>query len=182
MSDTRSKILSAAEQMVRSGGYNGFSFREIALSVGIKSASVHHHFPTKESLTLEVARQYEGNFFEALGEPSPAGVDVSTQLNRYCEVFKSAFESSGRACLCGILSNEAEQLPESVREVIIAFVQSNIAWLEESLSKAGGGDQAREKAEFIYCALEGAMGVAALQQDIGWIDRVTKVVCHAALN
>jgi TetR/AcrR family transcriptional repressor of nem operon len=181
MSVTRSRILSAAEEMVRSGGYNGFSFRDIASSVGIKSASVHHHFPTKEALTLEVARQYQEKFFGALGEPAPAGSDSTAQLNHYCEVFRRAFESSGRACLCGVLSNEAEQLPDSVREVIIDFVRANISWLEKALELNSENGLARERAELVYCALEGAMGVASLQQDHNWIDRVSQTVCNAAL-
>ncbi len=170
--------------MARSGGYNGFSFREIATSVGIKSASVHHHFPTKENLTLEVARLYEESFFAALGEFAPPGGTPESQLRHYCDVFKNAFESSGRACLCGVLSNEAEQLPQSVREVIAGFVSANISWLEQAIKQGSadsGYDNAREKAELVYCALEGAMGVAALKQDIGWITRVSKHARHAAL-
>ena len=188
MTDTRSRILNSAEKLVRTGGYNGFSFREIASSIGIKSASVHHHFPTKEKLTLEVARRYEQTFFDALGEPAPAGTTPEVQLERYCEVFRTAFESSGRACLCGILSNEAEQLPESVRRVITEFVSANISWLEEAMEPARDrgstedcSDSARERAELVYCALEGAMGVAALKQDGDWIARVSRSLRKTAL-
>ena len=49
-------ILKITEEMVRRGGYNGFSFREIAKQVGIKSSSVHYHFPTKEDLGVAVAK------------------------------------------------------------------------------------------------------------------------------
>ncbi|MEM7674070.1 MAG: TetR/AcrR family transcriptional regulator [Verrucomicrobiota bacterium] len=176
MSDTRSRILEVAEDMVRSGGYNGFSFREIASSIGIKSSSVHHHFPTKEALTLEVARQYHENFFASLGEPLQTKSDSKARLRHYCGVFRSAFESSGRACLCGILSNEAEQLPESVRKVIVDFVRANVSWLEQVLEQDYEDGMARERAELVYCALEGAMGVASLQQDLSWIDRIYKSV------
>lgn len=166
--------------MIRAGGYNGFSFREIAGAVGIKSASVHHHFPTKEALALEVARQYNDSFFSALGEPAPAGSDARTQLNLYCEVFRNAFRSSGRACLCGVLSNEAEQLPESVRTLVVEFVAANVSWLEQALEQTTVNGNARERAELVYCALEGAMGVAALQQDHNWVDRVANAVDRLA--
>ena len=58
MEATQIKILAAAEQRIRTAGYHGFSFREIAADVGIKSSSVHHYFPTKESLGVAVARRY----------------------------------------------------------------------------------------------------------------------------
>ncbi len=49
MSSIAESIMDAAELRMRGGGFNGFSFREIADDVGIKSSSVHYHFPTKRS-------------------------------------------------------------------------------------------------------------------------------------
>lgn len=40
-----------AEAHIREVGYWGFSFRDLAANIGIKSASVHHHFPTKAGMT-----------------------------------------------------------------------------------------------------------------------------------
>ena len=36
----------------------GFSFRELAADVGVKSSSVHYHFPTKEALAAAVIRRW----------------------------------------------------------------------------------------------------------------------------
>jgi TetR/AcrR family transcriptional repressor of nem operon len=58
MTEMRNAILDAAEARIRRGGYSGFSFREIAVDVGVKSSSVHYHFPTKEMLAAAVARRY----------------------------------------------------------------------------------------------------------------------------
>jgi TetR/AcrR family transcriptional repressor of nem operon len=41
----------------------------LANEVGIKSASVHYHFPTKEDLGAELAKRYTENFLSALGDP-----------------------------------------------------------------------------------------------------------------
>jgi TetR/AcrR family transcriptional repressor of nem operon len=73
MSDNKTKIIDAAENMIRSGGYNGFSFRDIAAEIGIKSSSVHYYYPRKEDLALEVAVRYKENFIAALGDPKPEG-------------------------------------------------------------------------------------------------------------
>jgi AcrR family transcriptional regulator len=57
------------------GGYDGFSFRELAADVGVKSASVHHHFPTKAILGAGVARRYTDRFTEAVkAGPQPGTV------------------------------------------------------------------------------------------------------------
>ena len=157
--------------MVRSGGYNGFSFREIAAEIGIKSSSVHYYFPTKEALALEVARSYTNDFFGALGEPDLAEGSASDRIRHYCDVFQSAFETSGRACLCGMLSNEVALLPEALRQEVVGFVDANINWLEKALSLDAASDHHRT-AKAIYCGLEGAMAAAALTNDVSWIEDV----------
>lgn len=52
MPSTRDTIMDAATAIVQAHGYNGLSFRELAKQVGIKSASIHHHFPTKATSAL----------------------------------------------------------------------------------------------------------------------------------
>lgn len=39
--------MASGRKMMQTRGYNGLSFRELAKEVGIKSASIHYHFPTK---------------------------------------------------------------------------------------------------------------------------------------
>ena len=58
MTDVKIAIMDAAERRMQQGGFGGFSFREIAADVGIKSSSVHYHFPTKENLAAAVIRRW----------------------------------------------------------------------------------------------------------------------------
>ncbi len=44
MSGMAERLMDLAEAHIRDRGYGGFSFRDLAAEVGIKSASVHHHF------------------------------------------------------------------------------------------------------------------------------------------
>ena len=48
----RETILDAAEKRIRSVGYNAFSFRDLADDVGIRSASIHYHFPQLFEITV----------------------------------------------------------------------------------------------------------------------------------
>lgn len=140
---------------------------------------MHHHFPAKENLAVSVTKRYSEAFFEELGEPVYPKATFERQIKRYGSVFKIAYESSGRACLCGVLSNEADLLPDSVKTAVIEFVEANIVWLEKVISHYGSEDQrgqAREIARVIYCSLEGAMGVAAISKDGTWVDDVASIV------
>jgi hypothetical protein len=42
--ETAERLMGLAEAHIRSAGYAGFSFRDLAAEIGIKTASVHHHF------------------------------------------------------------------------------------------------------------------------------------------
>ena len=52
--ETRERILDAGARMLRTRSYFGFSFNDIALEVGVRKASLHHHFGSKEALALEL--------------------------------------------------------------------------------------------------------------------------------
>ncbi|MEM9773358.1 MAG: TetR/AcrR family transcriptional regulator [Chloroflexota bacterium] len=181
MSDTKTQIIQIAEQLVRSGGYNGFSFREIAAEIGIRSASVHYHFPSKEDLALAVANRYKQNFFEALGDPAPDGGNTKSQLAHYGQVFQDSFKASRSACLCGMLSNEIALLPAVVKQVLVSFIDENLKWLQQAITYgASDADSAKVKqqAQLVYAALEGAMSVSALMQSDEWLQSVSNLVAE----
>src|SRR5260370_11493831 len=79
MSDVKAAIMDAAERRMQQGGFGGFSFREIAADVGIKSSSVHYYLPTKEDLAAAVNRrwaEYTSELIdkELLKDPDPVRV------------------------------------------------------------------------------------------------------------
>jgi TetR/AcrR family transcriptional regulator, transcriptional repressor for nem operon len=53
------QLLDATERRMRAGGYHAVSFRDVAADVGIRSASVHHHFPQKADLGTALVRRYQ---------------------------------------------------------------------------------------------------------------------------
>ncbi len=170
MRDTSTQILDAAEFMIRDGGYYGFSFRQIADQLSIKSASVHYHYPTKEALAAAVAERYTERFLEALGDPQR-----SDAIRHYASLFKGALESDGRACLCGILAGEMGKIPESVRDTLRVFSDKNVAWLEVAFQAANGGwtkQRCHEAALALFSGLEGGMTFAALHGQPEHLEKV----------
>ena len=148
MSDRREAILDVAERLIRTHGYSGFSFREIADEVGIKSASVHYHFPTKPDLAAAVAKRYRERFAESLNAAESRGEE---RVSAWRDLFENALKDDGLMCLCGILAVEGDSLPANVAEEALAFLQFGIASLDEAVP--GKGTR-------ILSQLEGAMLIA----------------------
>jgi AcrR family transcriptional regulator len=69
-SKSKTEILDLAIPLFAQSGYAGVSMRDIANAVGIKAASLYHHFPDKQTLYLQaMARAFEDKaqgFAEAL--------------------------------------------------------------------------------------------------------------------
>ena len=82
MSDMKTAILDAAERRIQAGGFGGFSFREIAEDVGIKSSSVHYHFPTKEDLAAEVVRRWADRTSENIDREFAKDPNRQTRLGQ----------------------------------------------------------------------------------------------------
>ena len=54
MNDTRNEIIRIGNELVRSVGYNAFSYADIAKALNIKNAAIHYYFPSKSDLGVEI--------------------------------------------------------------------------------------------------------------------------------
>ncbi|MGR9186120.1 TetR/AcrR family transcriptional regulator (plasmid) [Rhizobium leguminosarum] len=175
--DMREAVMSAARATVQAHGYNALSFRELAKEVGIKSASVHYHFPTKGALGAALARRYTEDGAAYLTDLLATSEDATWCMDRYTEIFRSALANDNRMCLCGIMSAELDDLPTEVRTEVDKFAAMNVGWLSKVLSRAkpSASDQdLQEHAMAIFAAIEGAQLVARGCQDIGIYDRTIR--------
>ena len=167
MSETAERLLDLAEAHMRHAGYDGFSFRDLAIEIGIKSASVHHHFPTKAKMAAAVVRRYGDRFFAAIA-PKPHE-SASDAIAAYRSSFRGALASDGRICLSVVLGAQAGALPPEVAEEIRSFFRRCV----EDLSGRIGGPEAEKRAFHVMATLEGAMILARSCESIEAFDHAT---------
>ncbi len=103
--------MTAAKATVQAHGYNALSVREIAKEVGIKSASVHYHFPTKGDLGAALERRYTEEGAVYLAELLATSNDASWCMDRYAAIFRAALANDNHMCLCGIMSADSTTFP-----------------------------------------------------------------------
>lgn len=153
--DTVERILDSAEAQARIGGYNAFSFREIAKDIGIKSASIHYHFATKEDLSTALVQRYATRFLFGI-EQIDVTKGLPTQLDAYIDSFRQALVRDQKMCLCGVLGAESDVLPIGLRDAVAEFFRANLAWLTARL-QAGLVSEAPRKAAHLLATVEGAL-------------------------
>jgi TetR/AcrR family transcriptional regulator, transcriptional repressor for nem operon len=174
LNDTKTKLLDAAAALVQTRGYNGFSFHDLADAVGIRTASIHYHFPSKGDLAEALAERYTAHFMARLG--SAAVGTPHDRLTHYVSVFRDALQQ-GRMCLCGMIGVEVETVPEPVAASVRSFFEHNVQWLAEVLLRDGLKPAAASRqARLILSALEGAMLIARTSNDPGAFDDVASAL------
>lgn len=162
MSETAERLMDLAEERMREAGYHGFSFRELAAKIGIKSASVHHHFPTKADMAAAVARRYLERFLENVApKPGETGEDV---IAVYRSAFRRSIEQDGGMCLSGMLGAESGGLPTEVAEEIENFFRRAV----EDLAQRLGGSE--DRAFAVLATLEGALIIARAYGEVAAFD------------
>lgn len=159
-------ITQVAQELIQTRGYDGFSYRDVADRVGIKSASVHYHFPAKADLALAVAQQYRANFAETVAALDHGAADPVQRLEGFAAIFQNTLEDLHRVCLCGMLASEANSLPGEVRQEIQGFFTDQAQWLAATITDGIQADQINSQidpdafAQLFLSALEGAMMMA----------------------
>lgn len=158
-STVRDRILDAAERRARTGGYHGFSFRDIAADVGVKSSTVHYYFPTKADLGAALAERYTERAKAYLGRPEEQSAEEA--IERLTQLFRDALLKDDRMCLCGLFAAERDALPAEVADATVGFFRLVLDYL----ATAFGANWTGEPPAAILARLEGALILARMLKD-----------------
>jgi TetR/AcrR family transcriptional repressor of nem operon len=135
---TREALLDAACELLRSVGYASFSYRDLAEKVGIRTASIHYHFPSKADLgvaLVEKLRLLTQERERALTLEHP---NVRNRLIALCGHIAEHTCTGLKSCPINLLQAEYAVLPEPVQRGVNRLVDEKISilarWLEDGRS------------------------------------------------
>jgi TetR/AcrR family transcriptional regulator, transcriptional repressor for nem operon len=129
---TRARLIAEAQAMVRRRGYTGFSYADLAEAIGIRKASIHHYFPTKEDLGAALIEAYRERYDTALATIWEASESGLARVKAYTGLYRDGL-SHDLGCLCGVMACERDILPGRLREAIARFFEAHLLWLERAL-------------------------------------------------
>ncbi len=175
MTGTLERLLEAAEDRIRTSGFHAVSFRDLAADLGIKSASVHYHFPRKEDLGVAVVTRYATRVFDALEAETTKTATGVERLAALVTVYRAALLKDDKTCLCGVMGAESLGLPEPVRIAVQDFLEANIAWVADAMRDLSL-DRPEARAAAVIASLQGAMMLSVNLRDMEVFDRVADQV------
>jgi len=177
------KILAAATRIAQAHGYGGLNIRNLAADVGIKAASIYHHFPSKADLAAAVAKRYWEDSAAVLEGLWTESSDPLHCLRQYPNTFRKSLESDNRMCLCSFMAAEFDDLPEAVKKEVQTFADINVGWLGKVLSAAAvvTSEESERRARAIFAAVAGAQLMARSRSDISLFDALIESYRAAGL-
>ena len=133
---TADEILTHAERLIIAGGYNGFSYADIANEIGIRKPSIHHHFPTKADLVRTLVSRYRQEALAGIAEIERHVGDPIGVLRSYVDYWRACIaDASHPFCVCALLAGELPSLPEQVADEVTAHFRTLSAWLTSVLER-----------------------------------------------
>lgn len=164
IASTSEKILDIAQALIVAGGYNGFSYADISAAIGIRKASIHHHFPTKAELVSVLVDRYRQQTEAGLKSLREGISSPAEQLQAYVNYWHSCIrDASLPFCVCAMLASEMQMLPEEVARQVRGHFHSLAGWLTSVLQDGTENGlfqldkRPEEEAQMLMASVHGAM-------------------------
>lgn len=136
LSTTSDDILASTRNLLISGGYNSFSYADISEIVGIRKASIHHHFPSKVDLVRELVKRYREDGQESVAVLEQKVSNALDILKTYANHWAACIEDASRPyCVCAMLASELPSLPTEVATEVTNFFRFISSWLTSVMER-----------------------------------------------
>ncbi|MBX9885799.1 MAG: TetR/AcrR family transcriptional regulator [Novosphingobium sp.] len=177
--DTRTLLLDHAEAAVRARGFDGFSYADLAETVGIRKPSIHHHFPRKADLALALVERYVARLFARLAALDTREDRASDRLRALIGSFREALDGGSKLCLCVAFAAGRDSLDPAVLARVNAF-HERVVDVFAACFAAGAADGSvagvadpRAEAHAALALMEGAQLVARAAGRLELFDAAT---------
>jgi TetR/AcrR family transcriptional repressor of nem operon len=162
---TREQILAVARSLIETRSYLGFSFQDVADAIGIRKASLYHHFPTKKALGIAVIRQATQQFkdWDAARVRAPADA-----LESYFRMYRNTLKAGAGMCPAGALAPGWDCIEADLRQAVQDLRNTQVLWLTGVLgallpaSPKKGAPPAAVLAAYVFSVCQGALLAARM--------------------
>lgn len=179
MSVTREKILELGENLIRTKGYNAFSYQDISTELGIKNAAVHYYFPSKENLGTSIVKTNIQRFEEMIDNMHSRGFDEWQQLDTFIKIYIKSHREQ-KLCIVGSLGPDFNTLSLSTQNELIRMTEIIHKWLTNILTTGKEkkvfifNDEPQNKATLIFSTLVASLQLSRMMEKLDY-----KSICQS---
>jgi len=174
---TKEEILDAAQDLIQTRSFHGFSFQDLANRVGIRKPSLYHYFDSKDAIALAVLERSADWVRTQLTKVD--GEEPTARLERYFEMFRDIHGKGERMCPGGSFASLFDGVSSSVQSTLHRFTKMHLDLLE-SIVREGTergqfqikGQRPRDVAMQVFAGIQGALMTGRLTGDTHVIDAV----------
>jgi len=163
--DTRSRILEIAQPLLQRRGFNGFSYRHLADALGIKTAAVHYHFPSKTDLGVELAAELRRGFQRWAADVDARIPSPRERLDAFFDMHRQFLDEEVASPL-GVLEAAYSSLPARMQYGVRSLASEIHGWLARTLRQGLDNDElafagdADDQAIVLGATVRGALHLA----------------------
>tara|TARA_R110001583_G_scaffold195458_1_gene373835 strand:+ start:6614 stop:7213 length:600 start_codon:yes stop_codon:yes gene_type:complete len=166
------EIIDLARLLIANGGYNGFSYADIAKALGVTNASIHYHFPAKADLVKAVVTRYREESRRQLDLAAAAHDDPVQLLRLFIQFWEHCLHDGPLPfCICVMLASELPLIPDAVADEVQGHFDDLSGWLTTVMERAEARCQvclqagAKAEARMLMTLVHGSMISARAARD-----------------
>lgn len=165
--DTKTQALNLAKEYLQTLGFSGFSFQTIADSLGIKKASLHYYFPSKEEMGLAVIEDYIGGH-KKWAEKIQA-LPSKSKLEKLVKGFNTLSSKHNMICPVGSFSSDFNGMSPKMKKKLKQFHFLIRDWLIETIEQGKKEGTIRRNldtesaADWFLTTLQGGVQIARIR-------------------
>lgn len=149
----KEQIVDLAADLLRIKGFEGFSYQDLANTLGIRKASIHHHFAKKEDLGLALCDWTRDWLVEGLEHFDAKGVDAWDRLARYVRGATKHMMNGEKRCPLSSLHGDLPLLPASMQMRIKELDNIELDWVTDVIQKGQASGEFSRKLDAQAMAL-----------------------------
>ena len=162
MRQRQSEILTLAGEMIQTKGYDSFSYNDLSLRLGIRKASIHHHFPKKQELGLAYLKYRFEAIKDIENQLRQSRMNPVQKLQAYFDLGVKSIEEHK---ICPISSFQADRwnINEEMNSVLTKIEDIELSMLSSILEDGRSSEElffvgeAKDQANMILSSMKGAI-------------------------
>ena len=176
--ETRERIVEAADLLFYQHGFEATSFADIARTVGISRGNFYHHFKTKDDILDGVINRRLANTEQMLDRWEIAGSDAAERIRSFIHILIVNGEKIRKfGCPVGTLSSELAKLNHAAKSDAAALFTLFRSWLRRQFERLGFGDKSDELAMHILGRSQGVATLANAFDDDRFLRHEVELMC-----